>query len=173
MARSERGQVPVPFAVLNNIIDKRQRAIRRQLPEFLDLLCVSVQAGLSFEGSVSKITSRMKGALIDEFKQMQRDGAMGIPRRVSLTQMARRCDMEEMYLFTASIIQSERLGTSLAKTLAVQAANMRERHRQHVKAEALRAPVKIIFPLVLFILPALFVILLLPMVYTTIQNFGL
>ena len=155
----------LPFAVLNNIIDKRQRAIRRQLPEFLDLLCVSVQAGLSFEGSVTKITSRMKGPLIDEFKQMQRDGTMGIPRRLSLQQMAKRCDMEEIYLFTASVIQSERLGTSMAKTLAVQAANMRERHRQHVKAEALKAPVKIIFPLVLFILPALFVI--------TIQNFGL
>ncbi len=163
----------LPFAVLNNMIAKRQRAIRRQMPEFLDLLCVSVQAGLSFEGAVSKITARMKGPLIDEFKQMQRDGAMGIPRRLSLQQMAQRCDMEELYLFTASVIQSERLGTSLAKTLAVQAANMRDRHRQHVRAEALRAPVKIVFPLVLFILPALFVIMLLPIIYTTLQNFGM
>ena len=163
----------LPFVVLNNIIDKRHRMIRRQMPEFLDLLCVSVQAGLSFEGSVSKITERMKGPLIDEFKQMQRDGAMGIPRRMSLQQMAKRCDMEEIYLFTASVIQSERLGTSLAKTLTVQAANIRERHRQHVKAQALKAPVKIVFPLVLFILPAIFIVMLLPMIYTTIQNFNL
>ena len=163
----------LPFVVLNHIIDKRHRMIRRQMPEFLDLLCVSVQAGLSFEGSVAKITERMKGPLVDEFKQMQRDGAMGIPRRMSLTQMAKRCDMEEIYLFTASVIQSERLGTSLAKTLTVQAANIRDRHRQNVKAQALKAPVKIVFPLVLFILPALFVIMLLPMIYTTLQNFNL
>lgn len=161
----------LPFAVLSRIIRERHKLIRRQLPEFLDLLCVSVQAGLSFEGSVSKITSRMKGPLIDEFKQMQRDGAMGIPRRLSLQQMAKRCDIEELYLFTASVIQSERLGTSMAKTLAVQAANMRERHRQRVRSDAMKAPVKIIFPLVIFILPAIFIVTLLPIIFTTIQNF--
>ena len=163
----------LPFLVLNRLIEKRQRLIRRQMPEFLDLLCVSVQAGLSFEGSVAKITTRMRGPLIEEFKQMQRDGAMGIPRRLSLQQMAKRCDMEEIYLFTASIIQSERLGTSLAKTLATQAANIRERHRQHMKAQALKAPVKIVFPLVLFIVPAIFIVVLLPVLYTTFQNFNM
>lgn len=163
----------LPFLVLNGLIEKRQRLIRRQMPEFLDLLCVSVQAGLSFEGAVSKITARMKGPLIDEFKQMQRDGAMGIPRRLSLQHMSKRCDMEEIYLFTASIVQSERLGTSMAKTLATQATNIRERHRQHMKALALKAPVKIVFPLVLFIVPAIFIVVLLPVLYTTFQNFNM
>ena len=85
--------------------------------------------------------------------------------------MARRCDVPEVYLFTTAIIQAERLGTSMANTLVIQAENMRERRRQAAKAEALRAPVKILFPLVLFIFPALFVIVLLPSVLSLMKFF--
>lgn len=152
----------LPFMILNSIISKRQKLILKQLPEFLDLLCVSVQAGLSFDGGVSKIVARMKGPFIEECERMQRDVRMGMARRHSLQQMARRCDVPEVYLFTTAIIQADRLGTSMAKTLVNQADNMRERRRQNAKAEALRAPVKIVFPLVIFIFPALFVIVLLP-----------
>ncbi len=152
----------LPFAVLNSIIQKRQKLIRRQLPEFLDLLCVSVQAGLSFDSGVSRIVARMKGPFIEECQRMQNDVRMGMMRKRSLQQMARRCDVQEVYLFTTAIIQAERLGTSMANTLVMQADNMRERRRQAAKAEALRAPVKIVFPLVFFIFPAIFVIVLLP-----------
>ena len=161
----------LPFAMLNSIIRKRQKLILRQLPEFLDLLCVSVQAGLSFDSGVTKILSRMKGPFIDECERMQRDMRMGMMRKHSLQQMARRCDVPEVYLFTTAIIQAERLGTSMANTLAIQAENMRERRRQAAKAEALRAPVKILFPLVLFIFPALFVIVLLPSVLSLMKFF--
>jgi len=161
----------LPFAILNSIIRKRQKLIQRQLPEFLDLLCVSVQAGLAFDGGVSKIVSRMKGPFIDECVRMQRDVRMGMPRARSLRQMAQRCDVQEVYLFTTAVIQAERLGTSMANTLENQANNMRERRRQHAKAEALKAPVKILFPLVLFIFPALFVIVLLPSVLVLLKNF--
>ena len=152
----------LPFAVLNSIIRERQKQIIRQLPEFLDLLCVSVQAGLSFDSGIAKIVSRMKGPFIEECERMQRDVRMGMMRKHSMQQMARRCDVQEVYLFTNSIIQADRLGTSIANTLVNQADNMRERRRQAAKAEALRAPVKIVFPLVLFIFPALFVVVLLP-----------
>ena len=161
----------LPFAMLNSIIRKRQKLILRQLPEFLDLLCVSVQAGLSFDSGVTKIISRMKGPFIDECERMQRDMRMGMMRKHSLQQMARRCDVPEVYLFTTAIIQAERLGTSMANTLVIQAENMRERRRQAAKAEALRAPVKILFPLVLFIFPALFVIVLLPSVLSLMKFF--
>ena len=161
----------LPFAILNSIIRKRQKLIRRQLPEFLDLLCVSVQAGLSFDGGVSKIIARMKGPFIEECTRMQRDVRMGMPRARSLRQMAQRCDVQEVYLFTTAVIQAERLGTSMANTLENQANNMRERRRQHAKAEALKAPVKILFPLVLFIFPALFVIVLLPSVLVLLKHF--
>ena len=114
----------------------------------------------------------MKGPLIDECKQMQRDGAMGIPRRVSLQQMSKRCDMEEVYLFTTSIIQAEKLGTSMAKTLKLQSDNMRDRHRQYVKAQAMKAPIKILFPMVIFIFPSIFVVLLFPAVLSLLKTLG-
>ena len=162
----------VPFVVLNSKIRERQKKLRKQLPEFMDLLCVSVQAGLSFDGAVSKIILRMKGPLIDEFTRMQNDVALGMTHQYALTNLAKRCDLEEIYLFTTSIIQAEKLGTSITRTLKQQADNMRDRHRQRVKAEALKAPVKIIFPMVLCIFPSIFVVLLFPAMLTLIRSLG-
>ena len=159
-----------PLARLNKLIAVRQKEIRRALPEFLDLLCVSVQAGLSFNGAISKITVRMKGALIDELKRFQSDVSLGMTHQYALTQMARRCNLEEMYLFTSSVIQAEKLGTSMGRTLKIQADNMRDRHRQFVKSEAMKAPVKIIFPMVLFIFPSVFVVVLMPAILAFIKN---
>ena len=161
-----------PFLVLNSKIRERQKDLKRQLPEFLDLLCVSVQAGLSFDGAVAKIITRMKGSLTDEFKHMQDDLKFGMTKQYALTQMARRCDLEEIYLFTNSIIQAEKLGTSMSQTLRLQADNMRERHRQYVKTEAMKAPIKIMFPMVLFIFPAIFVVLLLPALLSLMKVLG-
>ena len=162
----------VPFAVLNSTIRKRKKSIRKQLPEFLDLLCVSVQAGLSFDGAVGKMVRRMNGPLIDEFLRMQNDVALGMTHQYALTNLARRCDLEEVYLFTTSVIQAEKLGTSMTRTLKQQADNMRDRHRQYVKGEALKAPVKIIFPMVLFIFPSIFVVLLFPAMLSLIRAFS-
>ena len=162
----------VPFAVLNSTIRKRKKSIRKQLPEFLDLLCVSVQAGLSFDGAVGKMVRRMKGPLIDEFLRMQNDIALGMTHQYALTNLAKRCDLEEVYLFTTSVIQAEKLGTSMTRTLKQQADNMRDRHRQYVKGEALKAPVKIIFPMVLFIFPSIFVVLLFPAMISLIRAFS-
>lgn len=162
----------VPFVVLNSKIRERQKLLRKQLPEFLDLLCVSVQAGLSFDGAVAKLTKRMKGPLIDEFKRMQNDVSLGMTHQYALTNVARRCDLEEVYLFTTSVIQAEKLGTSMTRTLKQQADNMRDRHRQHVKAEALKAPAKIIFPMVMFIFPSMFVVLLFPALFMLMKNLG-
>lgn len=160
----------IPFAVLNSKIRQRQKAIRRQLPEFLDLLCVSVQAGLSFDGAIYKMIRRMKGPLIDEFSRMQQDVSLGMTHQYALTNLAKRCDLEEIYLFTTSIIQAEKLGTSMTRTLKTQADNMRDRHRQWVKTEAMKAPVKILFPMILFIFPSMFVVLLFPAMYQLMQN---
>ncbi|MBQ3441936.1 MAG: type II secretion system F family protein [Selenomonadaceae bacterium] len=162
----------LPFAVLNSKIRVRKKNIRKQLPEFLDILCVSVQAGLSFDGAIGKMTRRMRGPLIDEFIRMQNDVALGMTHQYALTNLARRCDLEEVYLFTTSVIQAEKLGTSMTRTLKQQADNMRDRHRQWVKAMALKAPVKIIFPMVLFIFPSIFVVLLFPAMISLIRAFS-
>ncbi len=162
----------LPFSTLNSAIRKRQKAIDKQLPEVLDLLSVSVRAGLSFDGALRKITDRSVGPLIDEFKRMQQDVRMGTPKARALQAMAKRCDVEDLYLFITAVIQAERLGTSMGRTLNTQADNMRERRRQKAKAEALKAPVKIVFPLVMFIFPAIFVVVLLPSVLSLIHNLG-
>ena len=160
----------IPFVLLQSAIQRRQAALRRQLPDFLDFLCVSVQAGLSFDGAVAKIVYRMKGPLMDEFKRMLRDMSMGMNRQRTLNQLARRCDLEEIYLFTASVIQAEHLGTSMARTLKQQADNMRDRHRQNVRALALKAPIKILFPMILFIFPSIFVMMVLPVALTLLKS---
>lgn len=160
----------MPTLLLNITIKKRQAAIQAQLPEVLDLLCVSVQAGLSFDASLRKIIARMKGPFLDECRRMQEDIQMGMVRRTAMRNVAKRCQIQDVSLFMTSLIQAERLGTSMSKTLKNQADNIRERRRQHVKAEAMRAPVKIIFPLVIFIFPALFVVALIPSILAFMKN---
>lgn len=160
-----------PFVMLNMKIKNRQKKMLRQLPEFLDLMCVSVQAGLTFDAATRKIVQRMHGPLIDEFHRTMDDMRMGVPRKLAMKNMANRCDLPELTLFLTSIIQANRLGTSISKTLAIQADNMRDRRRQAIKALAMKAPVKMLFPLVFFIFPALFVVVLLPTVLTLIKNF--
>lgn len=161
----------LPLVILRILIQKRQDMILHQLPEVLDLLCVSVQAGLSFDAALRRIVDKMQGVLIDELKRMLEDIRMGLQRRQAMRMLADRCEVQELTLFCTSLIQAERLGTSIGKTLTNQAANMRERHRMRIKAQAMKAPVKMMFPLVLFIFPALFVIVLLPSLISLMHNF--
>ena len=166
------GGALVPFLALQSAIRRRKLQLRRQLPEFLDFLCVSVQAGLSFDGAVAKIVGRMKGPLIDEFRRMLRDMGLGMTRQRTLNQLAKRCDLEEIYLFTSSVIQAEHLGTSMSRTLKMQADNMRDRHRQAVRTAAMQAPIKIIFPMVFFIFPSIFVMVVFPAALSLMKSLG-
>ena len=165
--------VVLPMSFLRTKIRERQEKIITELPPFLDLLSVSVQAGLSFDASVDRILRRSSGPLMDEFRQMQKDLRLGLSKKEALHEMANRCDLEDVYLFTTSVIQSERLGTSMGKTLVEQAKNMRERYQQRIKAKALKAPIKILFPLVLLIFPTIFIIILLPPLINILNNMGL
>ena len=160
----------LPWIMLRIMAQKRQKLITKQLPEVLDLLCVSVQAGLSFDAALRRIVDKMQGVLIDELKRMLEDIRMGLQRRQAMRMLADRCEVQELTLFCTSLIQAERLGTSIGKTLTNQAANMRERHRMRIKAQAMKAPVKMMFPLVLFIFPAIFVIVLLPSLISLMHN---
>jgi len=161
----------LPIMDLRKKIRLRQEAIKRKLPELLDLLVVSVEAGLSFDAAMRKICDRMDGPLALEGRHMLDDVRMGMTRRSALQGMAQRCEVQEVSLFVTSIIQSERLGSNIGNTLQVQADNVRERHRQWVKAMALKAPVKIVLPLVLFILPAIFIVALGPAIFNIMAGF--
>ena len=154
----------LPFGVFNLII--------RQLPDVLDLLSISVQAGLSLDGAMRKVVERMEGPLIDEFRRMLRDTRMGMTRRRSMQLMAKRCDVQDVYLFVMSVVQSERLGASMSDTLVIQADNMRDLRRQRARTQAMKAPVKMVFPLVFCIFPAIFVVVLLPSLLSLKQTIG-
>ena len=162
----------LPFGVFNHIIRKRQDLIVRQLPDVLDLLSISVQAGLSLDGAMRKVVERMEGPLIDEFRRMLRDTRMGMTRRRSMQLMAKRCDVQDVYLFVMSVVQSERLGASMSDTLVIQADNMRDLRRQRARTQAMKAPVKMVFPLVFCIFPAIFVVVLLPSLLSLKQTIG-
>ena len=161
----------IPVLSLRRKIQSRQDEMRHQLPEVLDLLCVSVEAGLSFDAALRRIVTRMHGAFIDESKKMLDDVRMGVTRRDALLAMSDRCGVQEVALFITSVIQAERLGSNMSGILKAQADNVRDRQRQWVRAQALKAPVKIVIPLVLFILPAIFIVALAPPLFSVAKNF--
>lgn len=162
----------LPFGIFNHIIRKRQDLIVRQLPDVLDLLSISVQAGLSLDGAIRKVVERMEGPLIDEFRRMLRDTRMGMSRSRSMKLMAQRCEVQDVSLFVMSVVQSERLGASMSDTLQIQADNMRNLRRQRARTKAMKAPVKMIFPLVFCIFPSIFVVVLLPSLLSLKQTIG-
>lgn len=153
-------------------IRKRKSEIKSQIPEVLDLLSVSVEAGLSFDSALLHVSNRFKGALIDEFIQVQHEIQMGRPRREALKNMSNRCDIDELKSFSSAVIQAEQLGISLRNVLKAQAAYIRQQRRQAVEEKAMKAPVKIMIPMALFIFPVLFIILLGPAALNVIQMLG-
>ena len=161
----------IPFLMLRATIQKRQALLLKQMPEVLDLLCVSVQAGLTFDAAMRRIISHMQGPLIDEFQRMLDDVRMGLPRRQAIRMLADRCEVSDLTLFCTSLIQAEQLGTSITTTLINQADNMRDRHRQRVKAKAMRAPIKMLFPLMVCIFPTIFMLALLPPILGIMNSF--
>jgi tight adherence protein C len=140
----------------------RRRVIARALPDVLDLLCVSVEAGLGFDGAMQKVAEKFPGPVAAEFGAYLRDVRLGRGREESLRAMAARCGVDELRTAVAVVIQTERLGAPLGRVLRVQSDDLRVRRRQAAQERALQIPVKLIFPLVLFIFPAVFVVLLGP-----------
>lgn len=152
----------IPFAVLSSKISKRKLSIQKDLPDVLDLLTVSVEAGLSFDGALSKLSEKMKGALVDEFIRVLQEIRMGISRRDALTAMGLRCAVDDVSLFTTSLVQADQLGVSIGNVLRIQSASMREKRQQRAEEKAMKAPIKMMLPLVLFIFPTIFIVLLGP-----------
>lgn len=152
----------LPFVLLNHKIAARKLSIQKALPDVLDLLTVSVEAGLAFDGALAKLSEKMEGALVEEFSKVLQEIRMGIARREAISAMGIRCDVPDLSLFTTSLVQADQLGVSIGNVLRVQSASMREKRRQRAEEKAMKAPVKMLLPLVLFIFPALFVVLLGP-----------
>ena len=157
---------------LNSRIRKRRDAMERMLPDTLDLLTVSVEAGLGFDAAIAKVTEKMEGPLIDEFAIVAREIRVGETRREALRNLGERTGSDDIRSFTRSIIQAEELGTSLGRTLKVQADDMRVHRQLTAEEKAMKAPVKMLFPTVLFIFPAMFIVILGPAALNLLQAFS-
>ncbi len=152
----------LPDIVLQRVIEARQAAIRRALPDTLDLLVVSVEAGVGFDGAVQKVIEKAKGPLRDELARVLEQVRLGKSRAQALRDMAERTQVPDLVSFVAAVQQAETLGVSIAKVLRVQADAARERRSHRARDAAAKLPVKLLFPLVFFIFPALFVVILGP-----------
>jgi tight adherence protein C len=142
----------------------RREQIRAELPDALDLLAVSVEAGLGFDGAVDKLTDNLEGSLADEFALTLGEMRIGESRHDALKKLAVRVDTPEVAAFSRAIIQADQLGISLGRILKVQAADSRNRRQMAAEEKAMKAPIKMMFPTVLFIFPAMFLVVLGPAV---------
>lgn len=140
----------------------RQEEIKKVLPDILDLLTVSVEAGLGFDAAVAKVAEKAKGTVAQEFSRLLKEIKMGKPRREALRDLAARVEVEDLSNFIGSVIQADQLGVSMANMLRVQSQQMRRRRRQAAEEKAMKAPIKMLFPLVIFIFPVIFIVILGP-----------
>jgi tight adherence protein C len=152
----------VPEILVTSRARNRREQIRSELPDALDLLTVSVEAGLGFDGALTKITEHMDGPLSQEFALALGEIRVGEGRAEALKKMAGRTGAPEVAGFTRAIIQADQLGISLGRILRVQAADTRLRRQAAAGEKAMKAPVKMLFPTVLFIFPAMFIVILGP-----------
>lgn len=161
----------LPLLMLNRKITERKNNIQKDLPDVLDILTVSVEAGLGFDGALAKLAEKMNGSLVDEFSRVLQEIRIGVTRRDALHAMGTRCDVPDLSLFTTSLVQADQLGVSIGNVLRVQSAAMREKRRQRAEEKAMKAPIKMMIPLVLFIFPTIFIILMGPAMIQIMDSF--
>lgn len=157
---------------LGGRVRKRQKLILLQIPDALDLLTISVRAGLGFDAALGKVVEKMKGPLVDEFRRALAEVRVGKARREALRDIVPRTEVQPLTNFIGAIIQAEQLGVSISKVLQVQSEQLRIERRQRAEEQAAKAPIKMLFPLVGCIFPSLFVVILGPALILIIQNLG-
>jgi tight adherence protein C len=160
----------LPEWVLRSKSGTRQHNIQRALPDALDLLSITVEAGLGFDAAVARVARQAGGPLGEELHRVLQEMQIGKTRADALRDLGERTNIAELKAFVLAMIQADIFGISIAKVLQVQAREMRIKRRQRAEEQAQKVPVKIVFPLILCIFPSLFIVLLGPAVITIYQN---
>jgi tight adherence protein C len=161
-----------PDYIVNSKIRTRQERIRAQLPDALDLLAVSVEAGLGFDSAVTRLIDSLEGPLIDEFNLTLSEIRVGESRPEALRKLAERAAVSELSAFTRALIQADTLGISLGRILRIQAADARDKRQLAAEERAMKAPIKMLFPTVLFIFPSMFIVTIGPAFLSLTALFG-
>jgi tight adherence protein C len=162
----------LPEFWLGNQIKKRKKIILKMIPDTLDLLTISVRAGLGFDAALAKVVEKLPGPLTDEFRRALAEVRVGKARRDALRDMVPRTNVQPLSNFIGAIIQAEQLGVSISKVLQVQSEQLRIERRQRAEEQAAKAPIKMLFPLVGCIFPALFVVILGPAIIQIVKTFS-
>jgi tight adherence protein C len=155
---------------LGRRIKARQKAILLMIPDTLDLLTISVRAGLGFDAALAKVVEKLKGPLSDEFRRALAEVRVGKSRREALRDIIPRTEVPPLTNFIGAIIQAETLGVSISKVLQVQSEQLRIERRQRAEEQAAKAPIKMLFPLVGCIFPSLFIVILGPAIILIVKN---
>jgi tight adherence protein C len=153
-------------------IKNRQMEIVKDLPDVLDLLTVSVEAGLGFDAALQRVVQKMTGAISVEFAKTLQEIKMGKHRREALRDLGLRTGIDDLNTFISAIVQADQLGVSIGNVLRVQSEQMRRKRRQRIEEKAMKAPIKMLIPMVLFIFPTIFIVLLGPAAMQMIEGLG-
>ena len=162
----------LPQMILGSKVKKRQKKILLAMPSALDLLTISVEAGLSFDAALTRVSEKYQNPLTSEITQVLNEIRLGRPRVEALEDMARRCKVEELTNFVQAVVQSEQLGVGIANVLRIQSEEIRRRRRQRAEEQGQKAPLKMLFPMVGCIFPTLFIVLLGPAVVEVAHQLG-
>jgi len=162
------GRLPINW--LRRKAAARQGKIQRALPDTLDLITVSVEAGLGLDAALAKVVEKTRGPLRDEFGRVLQEVGLGKVRRIALRDMSARVDVGDLTSFVSAIVQADQMGLGVAEVLRAQADEVRLKRRQRAEETAMKAPVKMLFPLVCFIFPAMMTVLLGPAVYRIYES---
>jgi tight adherence protein C len=160
-----------PDLTIYQLAYNRREQIRKDLPDALDLLTITVEAGLAFDAAVTQVARNTEGPLADEFFRVLQEIQLGRSRGEALEQMAERINVEELAIFVSAVVQADNLGIPIAQVLRVQAREMRIKRSQRAEEAAQKVPVKILFPLIFCILPALFVVVVGPAAVNIYHSF--
>ncbi|NLE24456.1 MAG: type II secretion system F family protein [Clostridiaceae bacterium] len=160
-----------PNMILNGKIRKRQSEVTKSMPDIMDLLTVSVEAGLTFDSALSKVVEKMPGSLAREFETVLQEIKVGKTKKEALYQMADRIGVQDMRSFVSAVVQADQLGVSLGRVLRLQSEQIRQNRKQRISEKAMKAPIKMLIPMVVFIFPTIFIVLLGPVVIDLIAMF--